>query len=243
MQLNVDVIYTVVSFAFPVKSFLFNRNYDAIKKLINDMKMSLRQTHRQQAVQDAKIIRFIAIYYVAYFGYAYALMVYYKVVSLSGVTWNNIDLTDLFFYTCMVLSYISLDFFNVLMEFVFLEICIHICSHFKQLEEDIEELNVVNDDKRVKAKMKVFIEVHQQLLELTSSMMNQFHTIVCINFVINTLLLGQTLLLAYNSDFYMLFVGLSYMLIDLWIFCYGSTLIKTRVNIVEFILESLFSSH
>lgn len=147
---------------------------------------------------------------------------------------NNLTATlQAFQYFIEFLANFLTDLANLLFQFVHFSFCLLTRSMFQQLQDDLDELVIVRDKKRLECKILNAIQFHNEILQTMSTFFRTFKLIVGFNLLTDIIFLGEPLIGFHNYDFFQFYVELPYVISDVfdaWIFCYPLQLIITKVN-------------
>jgi hypothetical protein len=215
------IIYTVT---VPLKFIIFYRKYPKICKLIKDIVSKLKPTSMQRAKDDEKgiikVVQIVAICLglciIPYAGYVY---------QTTPRNWIDISV-----YITYFPSTVTLDFINFMLQFIYVNLCIHICSLLKQIEDDLKETRLIRDKKRLTEMLGDIVEFHQEVHEIIVELLDCFKYILSLNFVVNIWQIGQSLVFSSDSDWLMFLMTSPFFLYEAWIFCYASQTVITKVR-------------
>lgn len=213
----------VYSLTVPAKFLMF---YQKLTKACAGMKLivsRLKESSIQRAREDenglktgAKILGIVLLSFL--FPYLYSILS------------DTQNLVEIIASVISIPSIFALDFTNVLLQFVYLNFCIQICSLFKQLEDDLHELITQNDGAEFREKVGKVSEFHDEILHTISDLGDNFNNILRLNFVVNIWLVAQTLIFSSESKWLELLTSSPFLLLEAWIFCYGSQMIISKVK-------------
>ena len=125
------------------------------------------------------------------------------------------------------------DFTNSMLQFIYLNFCIQICSLFDQLKNDLEEIKPTQSAKNIIKSAADIVETHQEILEIVTRVVKTFESILSLNFAVNIGFIGQTLILSTNSNWLIFLASTPYLLFEAWIFCFASQKIITKVSFLK----------
>lgn len=132
-------------------------------------------------------------------------------------------------YVLSLFSDFANDFVNIMLQFSFFTFCVQICSCLDQFEQEILELNFECDKNELKKKIRATVQNHLEILEIYSTLMFCFHSIVSLNFLMNTWFIGQALVFSHFSNWFYLFYITPFMVFDSWIYCFAAQRVKSKV--------------
>jgi hypothetical protein len=220
---NVSLFMAIYMITVPIKFFIFYWNYPKVCKLIRLIVSKLKATSMERAKQDemgienfAKVVwKVLLISFIPY--------VYY----LTQTTPQNwIDITT---QITSLPSGFALEFTNFMLQFIYFNLCIQVCSLLKQIEDELKETRLIRDKKRLTEMLGAIVELHQEVHEIIQELLDCFKYILSLNFLLNIWLVGQSLIFSSDSDWLVVFLTSPFLLFEAWIYCYSSQSIITRV--------------
>lgn len=148
---------------------------------------------------------------------------------------NLIEVAKHFAWFC---STFASDYVNILIVFTYVCCCVEISSMFKQVQNDLEVFQSVKD-MRVNKELKKFIENYEKMLKLGMEVINEFKTLITLCMFLDVCYMSQTLVymstLLADQNYYLftnvITLILPFMLIDAWLYCFGSQKIITQVKL------------
>lgn len=143
------------------------------------------------------------------------------------------DIMVLFTTVSFFVSALAGDFSNILLQFSYLNLCIQICSLYRQLEDDLEDMELILSEQQVITKLRKFVENHREAIELKKKLFSSFRSVISLNFVVNTLFIGQALLFSNSADWATFLGYFPFLMFDFWIYCFASQLVITKVNLLK----------
>lgn len=178
-----------------------------------------------QIEREIKIMATLLLGFLIYF---YLTDMFYRMIDLPKDLIETAK--EIMAYLAWLLSGLVIDSFNYFLQFLFLNFCIQICFQFAQIEDDLQEFKYIYDERQVNEMLQEVVKTHLDILDMISTLMEEFGYIICLNFIMNIWFIGQCLMFSYNSDWYNLTLVTPFMLFDAWIYCYGSQLIISKVD-------------
>jgi hypothetical protein len=154
------------------------------------------------------------------------LMISWTLYSLKFTT----DILEVVESVVNALSGFYIDFTNSLFQFVYFNFSLQICWLFQQLKEELEAIEPQKDDKEIQKTIGKVVETHQDVLEVVSTTVKMFKSVLSFNFVINIAFIGQSMILSKEENWKIFLLSTPFLLFDAWIFCYASQKIITKVT-------------
>lgn len=211
-----------------LKLGLFRQNFKNVCKLMKTVKKNLKETSKLEVQEDMKIVRIISAVLVASLFVAYLVEIFNALRSLRSTL--RYFVLDLLYYIIFFATSLASDVTNTVLQIVFFNLSVHICSLFKQFERDLKELNVIADENSVKKTVKNLVASHHMNLEQLSNLIDSFYFVISINLVLYIVNIGNALLFLEIQDWYGLLLVMPFMIFDAWIYCHSCQIIKTAVN-------------
>jgi hypothetical protein len=224
MSKNSTLFMVIYSLAVPIKFIIFFIKYPKICKLMKTIVSKLRPTSMERAKNDEKGIKKV-VKVVVRSCYISILPYIYYLYQTTPRNWIDISIQITYFP-----SGLALNFPNFMLQFIYFNFCIQICSLLKQIEDDLKETRLIRDYKRLAEMLEDIVESHQEVHEIIVEMFDCFKYILSLNFVLNIWLIGQSLLFSSDSDWVMFLMTSPILLFEAWIFCYASLTVITRIR-------------
>jgi 7tm Odorant receptor len=217
-------LFTIIFIAtVPIKFGMFYRKYPKICKLIKVIVSKLKPTSMQRAKDDEKGIEKVVKAVGIFIGISILPYIYHQ-IQTTPRNWIDIAIQITYFP-----SGLTLDFINLMLQFSYFNFCIQICSLLKQIEDDLKEISLIRDKKRLTEMLGDIVEFHQEIHEIIAELLDCFKYILSLNFVLNIWQMGQSLIFSVDSNWMMFIITSPFFLYEAWIFCYASQTVITRV--------------
>jgi 7tm Odorant receptor len=184
----------------------------------------LKPTSMERAKDDEK--KFVKLINLVSRSVCICILPYiYYLYQITPRNWIDISIQITYFP-----SGLTLDLTNFILQFIYFNLCVQICSLLKQIEDDLKETRLIRDKKRLTEMLGDIVEFHQEIHEIIAELLDCFKYILSLNFVLNIWLIGQSLLFQSESDWVMFLMTSPFLLFEAWIFCYASQTVITRVR-------------
>ncbi|CRK87784.1 CLUMA_CG001587, isoform A [Clunio marinus] len=132
-----------------------------------------------------------------------------------------------------MLSFAFLEISSLIYQCCFFNICIHVGSLYAQIENDIQKMENGNFSKTINNSL---IEVRELIVDTNK----YFRGVMCLSFIIDVAYIGIALTMFGKLDDALTFVFYAPMVIyDLWIFCYGSSLMVEKGDTITDVIYNI----
>lgn len=224
--MNYELIYFFFYLTNPLKFFLFYLNYADFCEMFRLVMNNLQENSIERAEKDEKWFKNLLLLWCSFYAFFF---VYFVALTFSSM---SSDFVMLFTAVSFVSGLVG-DFSNILLQFSYLNLSIQICSLYRQLEDDLEDMELILSEQQVVTKLRTFVENHREVIELKRKLFSSFRSVISLNFVVNTLFIGQALLFSNSADWATFLGYFPFLMFDFWIYCFASQLIITKVNLLK----------
>jgi hypothetical protein len=215
---------TVYATVVPIKFILFYRKYPKVCELIRNIVKKLKPRSMERAMDDERKIEKLAkIVLIALC--VSELPFIYVLVLTTPPNWIDILIAVTYFP-----SGIAISFTNFLLQFIYFNLCVQICSLLKQIEDDLKEIHLIRDKKRLIEMLGDVVEFHLEVHQIIAELLDCFKNILSLNFVLNIWLFGHSLMFPSDSYWTVFLMSSPFVLFAAWVFCYASQIVMTRVS-------------
>lgn len=218
--MNAEVFIIVYNLTTLVKFIMFYRDYDKFCDLMKAISGKFKDSFVAEARKAEKIMKIIA-----------NLTVLNLIIAcaLYSFKWST-NPFELAHNMLTGLSGFYNDFTNTMLQLVFLNFSIQICTLYRQLQSDLEAIQPTQNADQTRKSVSEVVEMHQDILEIVEKTVKLFRMILSFSFIISIGFIGQTLILSTDSNWEMFLLTTPYLLFEAWIFCYSSQKIITKVR-------------
>jgi hypothetical protein len=129
------------------------------------------------------------------------------------------------FYTSFGTQATSLMTYFILMDF-----SIQITALLKEIEDEVNDLMEVYDDKRIKESVAKINDLHNDIQYYTEELIKCFGGLFKISFTLSTWLMAQAAIFVFEKKWVELFVFEPFLLFEIWLLCYSSEKIISEVS-------------
>jgi hypothetical protein len=221
---TLSLFMIIYNMTVPIKFIIFYWKYTKICKLMKTIVSKLRPTSMQRAKDDEKGIEKVVKAVAIFKGISILPYIYHQ-IQTTPRNWIDISIQITYFP-----SGLALDFINFMLQSIYFNLCIQICSLFKQIEDDLKETRLIRDKKRLTEMLGDIVEFHNKVHEIIAELLECFKYILSLNFVQSIWLMGQSLLFSSDSDWLMFLMIPPFLLFEAWALCYASQTVITRVR-------------
>ena len=211
------MVYPVTTF---IKFLLFYKNFGKVCGLIKDITSKIREPFVNGAREAIKFLKIFA-------GVTTLSLMITPIIYFPRLTSKPLEIMKI---AIEIMSGFYCDFTNSMLQFIYMNFCIQICSLFEQLKIDLEAIKPTQNEKAIIKSVAGIVETHQEILEIVSKAVKIFESILSFNFVVNIGFIAQTLILSTNSNWLIFLMSTPYLLVEAWIFCFASQKVITKVS-------------
>lgn len=207
-----------------IKFAMFYRKFGDICKLMETIEGKIKEASKKRAVKDEKQIESFAkiVLVITFVG---AILYWYNLVINTPPTYSAILLQVLVYFTSF-----ANEFTTFMLQFIYFNFCIQICSLFKQIEDDLNDLKFIYDEKLVTKMLSEVVDFHNDVHEIIVKLLSCFENVLKVNFVFNIWFVAQTTIYSVESKWLELLTSLPFLLFEAWIYCFASQKIITMVR-------------
>lgn len=228
LEFAVSSVFLFYTSAVVIMFFIFHRNNVKFSQLVFRILSHLTDDLESTARKNEKRLKIIAVFYFLFLIHFYFEEIYFMWISLPD---NFVDGAEVFIIFCLTtMSGFAADSFSYILQFVFFNVCVQICSLLRHTAKKIEDLDLVIEEGQIKQKLQEIVEFHQEILEIISTLMRIFRPIICISFAMNTVVLGQSLIYLKGSNLFKFSETAPFFAINTFIFCYSFQLVINEVR-------------
>lgn len=221
---NESLSHVIYFVAVPLKFYLFYRNYAKICLLMKTSVSKLKEKSMERAKTDEREIEKVAKVVGLMVICSEVLYFYYLIQTTPR---NFVDIaTEIISFPSLT----TIDFIVFILQFMYLNFCIQICSLFKQIEDDFNDMRFIRDKVRVPEMLGEIVEFHDEIQQIISDLLDCFKNVLSLNFVVNIWLAGQASIFSSDSNWVGFVITLPFLLFDAWIYCFSSQMITTKVR-------------
>lgn len=215
----------IYAISVPIKFFMFYHKYAKICTLMKSISSKLTETSMEQAKKNEHVLQVVAktvciLTAITVLSYIYTL--YLKTPR---------TFIAVFLQIVTLISGCTYDYTNLMLLFVYFNLCIQVCSLIKQIEKDLEDMKFVRDKKRVTEMLGEIVEFHNEVQQTVAELLDCFKNILRLNYVFSIWFIAQTLIYSSDSRWIEFAVTMPFLLFEALIYCYGSQKIITQVSV------------
>jgi hypothetical protein len=119
---------------------------------------------------------------------------------------------------------------SLMANFVYMDFSVQITALLKQIEDEVNDLVLVYDDKRIKESVAKINELHNDIQFYTEELIQCFGDVLKMSFSLSTWLMAQAAIFVVEKKWTELFVFEPFLLFEIWLLCYSSEKIISEVG-------------
>jgi hypothetical protein len=152
---------------------------------------------------------------------------YYYYVVYKNVEMNFVGVSSLLM---TIYASFGTEYTVFLLEFMFMDFSVHVCLLLKQIEDDLEGIKFIYDEKRIKESFSEICEFHNEIQKITAELLNCFEDVFKVTVLTDIWMMGQAGMLLLDKLFLDLLMQEHFLLFEMWIYCYGAQKIISKVR-------------
>ena len=222
---NTQMFLIIYVLTIIIKFSMFYRKFENICELMDTIEAKIKKTSKKRAEKDEKEIEVFAKI-VLVITFVAAIFYCYNLIVNTPPSYSTVFL--------QILAYPSSfanEFTTFMLQLIYLNFCMQICSLFQQIEDDLNEMKFNYDEKLVTKMVGEVVDFHNEVHEIIDKLLNCFKNVLKVNFVFNILFVAQTTIFLVESKWLELLTSLPFLLFEAWIYCFASQKIITKVKI------------
>jgi hypothetical protein len=162
----------------------------------------------------------------------YISMFFTLLTSLAYFIFEDIELSFIGIILMAMGFYASFgtQALSLMANFVYMDFSVQITALLKQIEDEVNDLVLVYDDKRIKESVAKINELHNDIQYYTEELLQCFGDVLKMSFSLSTWLMAQAAIFVVEKKWTELFVFEPFLLFEIWLLCYSSEKIISGVS-------------
>jgi hypothetical protein len=120
------------------------------------------------------------------------------------------------------------QYYSFMLQFIFLDISLHICMLLEQIEDELEEMKFIRDEKRVREVLGGVSQFHNEIQVIAEELIKCFGDVLKVLTVLTIFLNAQAAAFMIKSRWIVFILFLPFMVIEIWMYCFGAQKIITK---------------
>jgi hypothetical protein len=215
-----SIIYVL---AFPLKFFIFYHELGPISQLTKTIETKLKKKQSKKAEKHERRFQMLAT--IVFICSCSAEFLY----IFDMIPETNQNFFKLSVQILTGFSSFFCEFSTFMHQFVFFNFSIYICALLEQIEDDLEDMQMVKDEKTIKERLGRVAEFHNEIQKIIVEFMRCFDNFLKVNFIIEIWLMAQAAIFSMEGKWLELLMCVPFLLFEAWLYCYAAQRIITKV--------------